>query len=73
MSRDLSYKYRIVIHIVEDEYWDEQEMLTSNEWDSFAEAAAEADEKSTDMGKYPVGSFIYIESMGYSPWGRVQL
>ena len=69
MSRNLTYKYRIVIHIMADDEWEEQELFTANEWDTLGAADVEA--RGVDLSRYPAGSFVYIESMSSSPWVRV--
>lgn len=70
MSRgDLTFKYRVAIHIREDDEWEDQYMFLGSEWAALADAEKQRDE--VDLSHYSAGTYAFIESMFYSDWAAI--
>lgn len=68
MSDKPEEEFRIVIHVEEDDAWDEQEIIVGQEWDDPADAEAYMAEM--DLSHYPEGTFTYIEHRSIPRWER---
>lgn len=60
------YQYRVVIHVLEDDEWADQELIPDKEFDTHDEAAAERD--SLDLSRYSKGTYAYVEERMFTDW-----
>lgn len=66
MSDDPKVEYRIVIHVMEDDEWEEQELILGREWTDSNQAQQHMSEM--DLSRYPKGTYALIEYRTMPRW-----
>lgn len=61
-----TYQFRVVIHIMPDNIWEDQEVITGEVWDDMPAAIAERD--GLDLTRYSEGTYAYVEERMFSDW-----
>lgn len=63
------YEYQVVIHVLEDDEWEDQELVSGNTWLTPGEADEEKD--GLDLSRYPKGTYAYVEFRSHTDWKRL--
>lgn len=60
------YQFRVVIHVLEDDEWADQELIPDAEWDTHEEAVKARN--ALDLSRYSKGTYAYIEERMFTDW-----